>query len=49
MPRTLRLVTFNLQRAIHCDQIREHVGASSVFRLAEIVVAQGTQVPPRIS
>ncbi len=45
MPQTLRLVTYNLQRAIHYDRIREHFATLSAFRQADIVAVQEAQVP----
>lgn len=45
MTRTLRLVTYNLQRAIHYDRIREHFATLSAFRQADIVAVQEAQVP----
>ena len=44
MTRTLRLVTYNLQRAIHYDRIREHFATLSAFRQADIVAVQEAQV-----
>ena len=45
MTRTLRLVTYNLQRAIHYDRIREHFAMLSPLRQADIVAVQEAQVP----
>ncbi|MEE2613188.1 MAG: endonuclease/exonuclease/phosphatase family protein [Acidobacteriota bacterium] len=45
MTRTLRLVTYNLQRAIHYDRIRKHFATLSAFRQADIVAVQEAQVP----
>ena len=45
MTRTLRLVTYNLQRAIHYDRIREHFATLSPLRQADIVAVQEAQVP----
>ena len=45
MTRTLRLVTYNLQRAIHYDRIREHFATLSAFRQADIVAVQEAGVP----
>ena len=44
MTRTLRLVTYNLQRAIHYDRIREHFATLSGLRQADIVAVQEAQV-----
>ena len=45
MIQTLRLVTYNLQRAIHYDRIREHFATLAAFRQADIVAVQEAQVP----
>jgi len=45
MMRTLRLVTYNLQRAIHYDRIRDHFATLSGLRQADIVAVQEAGVP----
>jgi endonuclease/exonuclease/phosphatase family metal-dependent hydrolase len=44
MPQTLRLVTYNLQRGIHYDRIREHFATLPALREADIVAVQEAQV-----
>ena len=45
MPQILRLVTYNLQRGIHYDRIREHFATLAPLREADIVVVQEALVP----
>ena len=45
MPQTLRLVTYNLQRGIHYDRIREHFATLATLREADIVAVQEALVP----
>ena len=42
---TLRLVTYNVQRAIHYQRIREHLATLPALRLADIVAVQEALVP----
>ena len=45
LPQTLRLVTYNLQRGIHYDRIREHFATLPVLCQADIVAVQEAQGP----
>ena len=45
MPQTLRLVTYNLQRGIYYDRIRENFATLPALRQADVVAVQEAQVP----
>ena len=45
MPQTLRLVTYNLQRGIHYEEIRDHFATLPALRRADIVAVQEALVP----